>query len=134
MTALNNYTDFVNTLTSNPSKDIEFLISRLRELAAQRNTNVAQLMTGSSGLSSEGGEVMEIVKKILYQGKPLDEDTKFHIKRELGDIIFYWAMTCEAIGEDPYEVIEENIRKLKARYPGGEFSIQNSEVRKEGDL
>lgn len=134
MTALTDYTGFVNTLTSNPSKDVESLISRIRELASQRNVNVAQLMTGSDGLSSEGGEIKEIVKKVLYQGKPLDEDTKFHIKRELGDVIFYWIMTCEAIGEDPYEVIEENVRKLKARYPGGEFSIQNSEVRKDGDL
>ncbi len=131
---LTQYSGFVDVLTSDPSKDMEALITRLRELAALETVNIPKLMTGTTGLSAEAGEAAEIVKKVLYQGKPLDEATTFHLKRELGDIIFYWMMTVQAIGEDPYEVIEENIRKLKARYPSGEFSITNSEVRKKDDI
>ena len=83
---------------------------------------------------SEGGEYAEIVKKCIFQGKPLDDDTKFHIKRELGDIIWYWVNSCRALDIDPNEVIAENVAKLKSRYPGGEFDVHHSENRKDGDL
>ena len=77
---------------------------------------------------------MKIIKKVLFQGKPWDNDVKFHLKRELGDIIWYWINSCRALGLDPNEVIAENVNKLKARYPGGEFDVHYSENRKDGDL
>jgi NTP pyrophosphatase (non-canonical NTP hydrolase) len=134
MRELESYNEFVKTLLSSPSSDVNVLIQRIQELHDQNLVNISMLMTASDGMVAEGGELKEIVKKILYQGKPLNEDNVFHMKRELGDVIFYWIVGCMALGENPYEVIEENIRKLKARYPGGEFSIMNSEIRKKDDL
>ena len=130
---LNKYTEFVEGVTSQQSNETEALCNQLQSLE-QSGVNMALLLTGSIGISSEGGEFSEIVKKCIFQGKPLDADTQFHIKRELGDIIWYWINSCRALGIDPNEVIEENVNKLKARYPGGEFDVHYSENRKEGDL
>ena len=96
--------------------------------------NTALLMTGAIGMASEGGEFAEIVKKCIFQGKPMDDETIFHCKRELGDIMWYWINSCRALDLDPNEVIAENVNKLKARYPGGEFDVYYSENREEGDL
>ena len=131
---LNKYADFVLAICSDQSKDLTTLIERLKELDASTNVNLALLMTASTGLGSEGGEFQEIVKKILFQGKPLTEDTVFHLKRELSDIAWYWANACNALGLDPNDVIAENVRKLEARYPGGKFDAHYSENRKDGDL
>jgi NTP pyrophosphatase (non-canonical NTP hydrolase) len=86
------------------------------------------------GLSSEGGEFNEIVKKLVFQGKQYNEDIKFHLMRELGDIIFYWINACRSLGLDPNKVIEENVNKLQSRYPDGKFNAFQSENRKQGDL
>lgn len=129
---LNRYRDFVKEVTSDSSNDLEVLINRLREL--NQTVNISLLMTGGIGLASEGGEFDEIIKKCVFQGKPLNEETIFHMKRELGDIAWYWVNACRAIGVDPNEVIAENVRKLEARYPGGQFDVYYSENRKEGDL
>jgi NTP pyrophosphatase (non-canonical NTP hydrolase) len=131
---LNKYADFVLTVCSDPSKDLNALIERFKELDASTNVNLALLMTASTGLGSEGGEFQEIVKKVLFQGKPLSDDTVFHLKRELGDIAWYWANACNALGLDPNEVLAENVNKLQSRYPGGKFDAFYSENRKEGDL
>ena len=130
---LNKYKQFVEGVTSQQSNETEALCNQLQSLE-QSGVNMALLLTGSIGIASEGGEFSEIVKKCIFQGKPLDDDTQFHIKRELGDIIWYWINTCRALGLDPNEVIEENVNKLKARYPGGEFDVHYSENRKDGDL
>jgi len=129
---LNKYRDFVAEVTSNASNDLEAMITRLREL--NEVVNIALLMTGSTGIAAEGGEFAEIVKKCVFQGKPMNDETVFHMKRELGDIAWYWVNACRAIGIDPNEVIAENVRKLEARYPGGEFNVHYSENRKDGDL
>ncbi len=129
---LNEYSRFVDNVTSDESKDLEKLIIRLIELNDQ-GINVARLLCGTIGAASEGGEFAEIAKKIIFQGKPLNEATLFHMKRELGDEIWYWMQKCMALHIDPKEVIEENIRKLEARYPDG-WSVARSEVREEGDL
>ena len=101
----------------------------------ESGVNIALLLTGAIGIASEGGESLaEIVKKCVFQGKPLNDETVFHAKRELGDIMWYWINSCRALGLDPNEVVEENVNKLKARYPGGEFDVHYSENRKEGDL
>ena len=96
--------------------------------------NVPLMITGALGMGAECGELQEIVKKMLFQGKPLSFENVFHMKRELGDIIWYWINACRALGYDPNEVIAENVGKLEARYPGGHFDAFYSENRKEGDL
>ena len=130
---LNRYKQFVEGVTSQQSNETEALCNQLQSLE-QSGVNMALLLTGSIGIASEGGEFAEIVKKCIFQGKPLDADTQFHIKRELGDIMWYWTNSCRALGLDPNEVIEENVNKLKARYPGGEFDVHYSENREERDL
>ena len=129
---LDDYQKFVTTVTSQESKNFRKLQQRLEEL--DNTVNISTLLTAGIGLSSEGGEFNEIVKKCVFQGKPLDDDTIFHLKRELGDIMWYWVNACTALDLDPNEVIKENVFKLESRYPGGEFDAYFSENRKQGDL
>jgi len=131
---LNRYTEFVAAVTSEPSNSPEKFIERVRLLERDTNINPSLLLTASSGLSSEAGEFTEIVKKIFFQGKPPTAENIYHMKRELGDIMWYWTNACRALGVDPNEVISENISKLESRYPGGKFDAHYSEVRKPGDL
>ena len=133
---LNKYKEFVKEVTSNESLSSMQMYNRMIDIEATSGgkINTASLMTGAIGLSSEGGEFAEIVKKCIFQGKPMDDETVFHCKRELGDIMWYWITSCRALGLDPNEVVEENVNKLKSRYPGGEFDVHYSENRKEGDL
>lgn len=131
---LNKYAEFVLAVCSETSKDAETFVEHVRRLHNNSNVNIPLLLTAGVGLASEGGEFNEIVKKIFFQGKPLTEDNIFHMKRELGDIIWYWTNACNALGLDPNEVIAENVNKLEARYPGGKFDAHYSENRKEGDL
>jgi len=131
---LNRYAEFTQTLASENSKDLESFIENLRYLDSISEVNIPLLITSGIGLASEGGEFNEIVKKILFQGKPLNDDNIFHMKRELGDVMWYWVNACNALGLDPNEVIEENVTKLEARYPGGNFDVSYSEQRKDGDL
>ena len=132
MIDLNKYKEFVSAVTSQESNNVRKLIQKLEDL--DTNVNIALLMTGGIGLASEGGEFNEIVKKCVFQGKPLDDDTIFHMKRELGDIMWYWINSCRALNIDPNDVIAENVRKLEARYPGGSFDAYYSENRQDGDL
>jgi len=140
---LNRYSLFVNAVTSMPSKDLATFMSRLDELDGNfdstTNThgpdiNVPLLLTAALGLAAETGEFCEIPKKMYFQGKPLNEENVFHMKRELGDIMWYWINACRALGLDPNDVIEENVNKLKSRYPGGEFDVHQSENRQTGDI
>jgi len=140
---LNKYSEFVEAVTSRDSNDLASFINRLDYLDGMwddkleekgTNINVPLLLTSAIGLGSESGEFQEIVKKLFFQGKPLTEETKFHMKRELGDIMWYWTNACRALDLDPNDVISENVTKLKARYPSGDFDPFYSENRKEGDL
>lgn len=144
---LNKYKEFVLAVTSETSKDLTTMMNRLDRLDGNYeaygpngemqhgpDVNIPLMLTSSMGLSSETGEFMEIVKKCMWQGKPLNDDNVFHMKRELGDIMWYWINACTALGLDPNDVVAENVEKLKARYPGGEFNVWHSENRKQGDL
>ena len=140
---LNRYKEFVEAVTSKPSNDLTTFMTRLDELDANWNfeaqqhgpdINVPLLLTAALGLAAETGEFCEIPKKIYFQGKPLTDENVFHMKRELGDIMWYWINACRALGLDPDDVIAENVNKLKARYPGGEFDVHYSENRSQGDL
>ena len=128
------YLEFVEGVTSNESLNYAALLSRLNKLELEDDCNVPQLLTAALGLSAEAGEFTEVVKKIILQGKPYNEDNVFHMKRELGDICWYLAQACMALDTSFDEIIEMNVDKLKARYPGGEFDVSKSEHRAEGDL
>ena len=128
---LKDYSDFVTKVTSNESLDTKSLKKRMDDL--DTNLSSPRLLTAALGLGSETGEFTEIVKKIFLQGKPPTEENIFHMKRELGDIMWYWSTACMALNLDPFEVIEENRIKLEARY-GEQFAVDRSEHRKEGDL
>ena len=127
------YLDFVAGVTSMPSQDSAILQARIDELVAN-GADVPHLLTAALGLTAESGEFTEVVKKIILQGKPYNEDNVFHMKRELGDICWYLAQACMALDTTFDEIIEMNVDKLKARYPGGEFDVHKSENRSEGDL
>lgn len=132
---LNQYSNFVQAVTSSESTNLELFISRLEQLSTNSlDVNVPLLVTSGIGLSSECGEFNEIIKKMLFQQKPLTEENRYHMMRELGDIAWYWVNACRAIGYDPNDVIDENVRKLEARYPGGKFDAHYSENRKDNDI
>ena len=128
------YLDFVDGVTSDPSKEFAQLLRRMTELDIEDDCDVSRLLTAALGLTAESGEFTEIVKKIILQGKPYNEENVFHMKRELGDICWYLAQACMALDTTFDEIIEMNVDKLKARYPGGEFDVHKSENRVEGDL
>ena len=127
------YLDFVAGVTSMPSQDPAILQARIDELVAN-GADIPHLLTAALGLAAESGEFTEVVKKIILQGKPYNEENVFHMKRELGDICWYIAQACMALDTSFDEIMEMNVDKLKARYPGGEFDVHKSENRAEGDL
>ena len=126
------YTEFVNAVTSDESKDYSAFDKRTYELT--KDIPVERLLTAALGICAEGGEFTEVVKKIVFQGKPVNDENIFHMKRELGDICWYLAQACMALDTTFDEVIEMNVRKLEARYPGGEFDVHKSENRKTNDV
>ena len=137
MIDLNKYSEFVKAVTSQPSNDLTTFMNRLDEVDGNDgdpDINVPLLLTACLGLAAESGEFIEVPKKIFFQGKPLTDENVFHMKRELGDIMWYWINACRALNLDPNEVIAENVRKLESRYPGGTFDAFYSENRKTGDL
>ena len=132
---MSRYSKFVMGVTSKESRSMGDFIARAAELHyTSHHLNVSLLLTSLIGLTSEAGEAQEIIKKVLFQGKPYTDETREHLKKELGDVIWYWANACNALQLDPNEVVAQNVEKLKARYPGGTFDAFYSENRKEGDI
>ena len=127
------YVEFVNAVTSQQSKDHEAFVYRIQELEGQGFPS-ERLLTASVGMCAEAGEFTEVVKKIVFQGKPVNEDNLFHLKRELGDIMWYVMQACMGLDTDLNEIIEMNVEKLASRYPDGAFDVHFSENRKEGDV
>ena len=127
------YEEFVDAVTSDSSKDFESLIDRLGDLDRQ-GANPERLATAAVGLSAESGEFLEIVKKMVFQGKPWDEHNRKHLIIELGDVMWYVAQACIALDVDFDDVIKGNVQKLEKRYPGGSFDIEKSENRAANDL
>ena len=129
------YAEFVAAVTSKESKDYISFNSRCFELQSGDNgVPIERLLTAALGMSAEAGEFTEIIKKMVFQGKPVNEENLFHLKRELGDVMWYVMQACMALDVSLDDVIEMNIDKLKSRYPGGEFDAHYSENRKQGDL
>ena len=127
------YVEFVDAVTSTPSKDHEAFVYRLEELEGEEFP-AERLLTASVGMCAEAGEFTEIVKKIVFQGKPVNEDNLFHLKRELGDIMWYVAQACIGLNISLDEVLTMNVEKLSARYPEGTFDVYYSENRNVGDV
>ena len=127
------YRKFVDAVTSDESKDFIAFSDRVVSLD-EKGANIERLLTGAVGINAEGGEVMEIVKKLMFQGKPWNEETKFHIKSELGDVMWYLMQCLIALDVSLDEIVGMNVEKLEKRYPGGEFDPWYSEHREEGDL
>ena len=126
------YVRFVNKVTSEESKDGVAFLNRLRDL--EEESDIHRLLTAAVGISAEGGEFMEIVKKVIFQGKPYNEDNIHHLKIELGDVLWYVAQACIALDISLDDLCDMNITKLEKRYPEGHFSEFYSENRKSGDL
>ena len=126
------YTEFVDAVTSDSSKDFVSLADRLGDLDRQ-GANIERLTTAAIGIAAEGGEFAEIVKKMVFQGKPWNEDNREHLIIELGDVMWYVAQACMALDVPIDDVIRGNVKKLEKRYPGGSFSVEKSEVRAAGD-
>jgi NTP pyrophosphatase (non-canonical NTP hydrolase) len=128
------YIEFVRQTTSPASSDFAQLLARMTDLEANNDADVPRLLTAALGMTAEAGEFTEVVKKIVLQGKPYNEENVFHMKRELGDICWYLAQACMALDTNFREVMEMNYEKLSARYPEGAFDVYRSENRVEGDL
>ena len=126
------YSLFVDAVTSDSSKDFVYLADRLVELD-RKGANIERLTTAGVGLAAESGEFLEIVKKMVFQGKPWNDDNREHLIIELGDIMWYVANACIALNVEFDDVVRGNVKKLEKRYPGGSFSIEKSEKRKRGD-
>ena len=127
------YEEFVDAVTSDASTDFVALSDRLVELD-RKGANIERLLTAGVGINAEGGEFLEIIKKMIFQGKPFNEDNRHHMIVELGDIMWYVAQACMALGVTIDEVIAGNVTKLEKRYPGGSFDPYYSENRAEDDL
>ena len=127
------YSKFVDAVTSDESKDFLALSDRLVELD-KKGANIERLVTAGVGLNAEAGEFLEIVKKMVFQGKPWNEDNRKHLIIELGDIIWYATNACMALGISFEDVVARNVEKLEKRYPGGQFDVYYSENREDGDL
>ena len=130
----NKYIEFVRQTTSPASSDLAALLSRITELETTADADVPRLITAAFGLSAEAGEFTEVVKKILLQGKPYNEDNVFHMKRELGDICWYLSQAFMALDTNFEEILQMNYEKLSARYPEGSFNVYKSENRVENDV
>lgn len=128
------YAQFVEGVTSGDTNFIDNFMQRIGNLRQENpDVNLSVLLNSAIGLPSEAGEYSDILKKVFFQGKPLDDEIKTKLKRELGDVIWYWVNACRALGFDPNEVISDNVGKLESRYPGGTFDVSLSENRKLGD-
>jgi NTP pyrophosphatase (non-canonical NTP hydrolase) len=130
---LEKYATFVDGVTSLTSKDFPTFMARMQALQEQ-GANVPRLLTSAVGLAGESGEFNELVKKIAFHGKEYSPENVTHLKKELGDVIWYWTQACMALNVDPNEIIADNVTKLEARYPGGVFDAWYAENRKDGDL
>jgi NTP pyrophosphatase (non-canonical NTP hydrolase) len=130
------YAQFVMAVTSKESRVAAEFLDRVKQIHYDKDNviNVPLLLTGLIGMTSEAGEAQEIMKKVLFQGRAYTEETRQHLIKELGDVIWYWTNACNALQVDPNEVIAGNVTKLEARYPGGKFDAFYSENRKEGDI
>ena len=123
---------FVDSVTSTATKELDTFISRVEEFQEGDPdwSEPQRLLTGAIGICSEGGELLDIVKKILFQGKEPTPELREKIKLELGDVMWYVQQVLISMDWSLEEVLAENTKKLSGRYPEG-FSTEKSENRKD---
>ena len=126
------YEEFVAAVTSNASTNFVDFADRIGELDRE-GANIERLLTAGVGINAEGGEFLEIIKKMVFQGKPWSDDNREHLIIELGDLLWYVAQATQALGVSFDEVIATNVKKLEKRYPDGAFDIYFSENRAADD-
>ena len=126
------YQKFVDAVTSDASTDFLALSDRLVALD-QKGANIERLLTAGVGINAEGGKFLEIIKKMVFQGKPWNNDNREHLIIELGDLMWYVAQACMALEVSFDDVIATNVKKLERRYPEGAFDVYFSENRAEND-
>jgi len=126
------YQKFVDAVTSDASTDFLALSDRLVALD-EKGANIERLLTAGVGINAEGGEFLEIIKKMVFQGKPWNDDNREHLIIELGDLMWYVAQACMALDVSFDDVIARNVQKLEKRYPEGAFDVYFSENRAADD-
>ena len=130
---LEEYTDFVDKVTSESSKSSDKMNERIEYLSSH-GVKVSRLLTAGIGLSGEVGEFNEIIKKIIFQDKTFDADTYEHMKKELGDVMWYVTQACLALNVDLTDVIKANKTKLSKRFPSHQYNFNDDKNRKVGDV
>ena len=100
------------------------------EILAEGINHRDRLVNGLMGLNGEAGEAIDILKKHLFQGHPLDSE---HLAKELGDVAWYLAVSADALGYSLEEILQMNVDKLRARYPDG-FEAERSVNRTAEDV
>ena len=131
---LEEYTDFVDKVTSEASKSSDKMRERINYLNS-KDIEVSRLLTAGIGLSGEVGEFNEIIKKIMFQEKTFDVVAHEHMRRELGDIMWYVAQACLALKVDLVDIIignkekfYESIDKALTTYLKSKLNLDNSEL------
>ena len=130
---LEEYTDFVDQVTSEASKSSDKMRERINYLNS-KDIEMSRLLTAGIGLSGEVGEFNEIIKKIMFQEKTFDVVAHEHMKRELGDIMWYVAQACLALKVDLVDIINGNKEKLSKRFPQEHFNKKFDANRDKGDV
>ena len=113
------YGKFVQSVTSDYSKDNMSMLSRMEEMSMADGVKTSHLLTAALGLTGEAGEFADHVKKIFFHGKAYDDDRREAMILELGDIMWYVMQACEALEVSLEEVVYDNVDKLSERHPDG---------------
>ena len=123
---------FVDDVTSEATRDCDVFLDRIEELQDGDMvwSQPQRLLTGAIGICSEGGELLDLVKKIIFQGKKPSEELRNKVKNELGDVMWYVQQVLITMEWDLEEVLAENTKKLSGRYPEG-FDVDKSENRED---
>ena len=116
---LRDYCRFVDSVTSQTSKDDEVLLQRIHELSKWLDGNYARMDTAMAGLAGEAGECCDLWKKLKFHNKELNEEMRLKMIDELSDVCWYLANAATALGVDIDDIIKHNIEKLQARHPHG---------------
>ena len=87
----------------------------------------AELLHAAIGLAGEAGELLDTVRKHVFDGQPLDRE---NVIEELGDLEFYMMAAMMNIGVLRPHLQELNMAKLSKRYEGG-YSDEQAQERKD---
>lgn len=99
------------------------------------NNNLEYLINTGLGLTGESGEFADLIKKVRFHGLELSDDITLKLKKELGDVLWYIAQGCKAIGVSLEDIAKLNIAKLTDRHHGQVFNVEaglNKDESKEG--